>query len=89
MPEAFARDVPIADAKVMAATQRPVAAAAFSEPTGTPAWKDVPSWAIVPTGDRAAGSEVLTMMAERADAKIIETITTGSRRPDAGFASRG
>jgi pimeloyl-ACP methyl ester carboxylesterase len=49
---------------------------AFGEPSAAPAWRDVPSWAIVPTGDRAAGSDVLTMMAERANATI--TMTPGS-----------
>ncbi len=74
--DAFARDLPLAEARVMAATQRPIAAAAFGEPTATPAWKSTPSWAIVPTGDRAAGSDVLLTMAERAGATI--TTTPGS-----------
>jgi pimeloyl-ACP methyl ester carboxylesterase len=42
----FAADVPVAEAAVMAATQRPVTEAALSEglPTSTPAWKTIPSW---------------------------------------------
>jgi pimeloyl-ACP methyl ester carboxylesterase len=71
--DAFAADVPEKEAAIMAATQRPVAAAAFGEPTGTPAWKTLPSWAIVPTGDKAAGSDVLRSMAQRAKAEITET----------------
>jgi pimeloyl-ACP methyl ester carboxylesterase len=71
--DAFASDVPVKEAAVMAATQRPVAAAAFGEPTGTPAWKTLPSWAVVPTGDKAAGSDVLRSMAQRAQATITET----------------
>jgi pimeloyl-ACP methyl ester carboxylesterase len=71
--DAFAADVSEKEAAVMAATQRPVAASAFGEPTGTPAWKTLPSWAIVPTGDKAAGSDVLRSMAERAKATITET----------------
>jgi hypothetical protein len=39
----------------MAATQRPTAAAAFSEASGPPAWKKLPSWTVVATGDKAAG----------------------------------
>ncbi|MHA7264322.1 alpha/beta fold hydrolase [Arthrobacter sp. TMN-37] len=70
--DAFAADVSEKEAAVMAATQRPVAAAAFGEPTGTPAWKTLPSWAVVPTGDRAAGSDVLRSMAQRAKATITE-----------------
>lgn len=74
--DAFARDVPQAEARVMAATQRPVAGAAFAEPTTAPAWQSIPSWAIIPTGDRAAGSDVLLSMAQRAEAEI--TTTPGS-----------
>jgi pimeloyl-ACP methyl ester carboxylesterase len=36
---AFAADLPEEETAVMAATQRPVAEPAFSEPTGAPAWK--------------------------------------------------
>ena len=56
----------------MAATQRPVAGAAFGEPNGTPAWRTLPSWAVVATGDKAAGSDVVRSMAERANATIVE-----------------
>jgi hypothetical protein len=56
----------------MAATQHPVAAAAFAEPNGTPAWKNLPSWAVVATGDKAAGSDVVRSMAQRAGAAITE-----------------
>jgi len=38
----------------MAATQRPVAAAAFSDACGPPAWRRLPSWAVVASGDKAA-----------------------------------
>src|SRR4029079_1997916 len=57
---------------VMAATQRPVAEAAFSEPNGPPAWKSLPSWAVVPTADKAAGTGLVRSMAERAGATITE-----------------
>ncbi|CAA9431553.1 MAG: Probable signal peptide protein [uncultured Rubrobacteraceae bacterium] len=70
--DAFAADLPPAQAAVMAATQRPVAELAFSTPNGPPAWKRLPSWAVVPTGDRAAGSDVVRSMAERAGATITE-----------------
>jgi hypothetical protein len=56
----------------MAATQRPVAEGAFSEPLGVPAWKTLPSWAVVATGDKAAGSDVIRSMARRAGATITE-----------------
>ena len=56
----------------MAATQRPVAAAAFSDVCGPPAWKKLPSWAVVASGDKAAGADVVRSHAQRAGADIIE-----------------
>jgi hypothetical protein len=56
----------------MAATQRPIAELAFSEPNGEPAWKKLPSWAVVATGDRAAGTDIVRSMAKRAGAMITE-----------------
>lgn len=70
--DAFAADLPPERTAVMSATQRPVAELAFSEPSGPPAWKSSPSWAVVPTGDKAAGTDVLRSMAERAGATITE-----------------
>ena len=56
----------------MAAAQRPVAAAAFGEKNGPAAWKNLPSWAVVATGDKAAGADVVLSMAKRAKAEIAE-----------------
>jgi pimeloyl-ACP methyl ester carboxylesterase len=70
--EAFAADLPLEQTAVMAATQRPVAAAAFSDVSGPPAWKSLPSWAVVATGDKAAGTDVVRSMAQRAGAEIVE-----------------
>src|SRR5438105_5768231 len=70
--EAFAADLPAEQAALMAATQRPVAEGAFSQPSGRPAWKTLPAWAVVATGDKAAGSDVIRAMARRAGATITE-----------------
>jgi pimeloyl-ACP methyl ester carboxylesterase len=70
--EAFASDLPPEQSAVLGASQRPVAAAAFDEKTGAPAWKTLPSWAVVATGDKAAGADVIRSMAERAGADILE-----------------
>src|SRR5437016_3719729 len=70
--DAFAADLPAEQTAVMAATQRPVAELAFSEPTGVPAWKTLPAWAVVASGDKAAGSDVIRAMAQRAGATITE-----------------
>jgi pimeloyl-ACP methyl ester carboxylesterase len=70
--EAFAADLPTEQTAVMAATQRPVAASAFTDASGPPGWKTLPSWAVVATGDKAAGSDVVRSMAQRAGADIVE-----------------
>ena len=70
--EAFAADLPPETTALMAATQRPVAAAAFSDVCGPAAWKKLPSWAVVATGDKAAGADVVRSMAQRAGADIVE-----------------
>jgi hypothetical protein len=70
--DAFAADLPPGQTAVMAATQRPVAESAFSEQSGPPAWRSLPSWAVVATGDKAAGADVIRSMAERAGATITE-----------------
>ena len=70
--EAFAADLPAELTAVAAATQRPIAAVAFSEQSGPAAWKTLPSWAAVATADKAAGTDVVRAMAMRAKAKIVE-----------------
>jgi pimeloyl-ACP methyl ester carboxylesterase len=70
--EAFAADLSPNQNAVIAATQRPIAEVAFAEKTGVPAWKTLPSWSIVPTGDKAVGADVVRSMAERAGATITE-----------------
>src|ERR687888_2197555 len=84
--DVFAADLPAQQAAVMAATQRPVSELAFTEPSGPPAWKSLPCWAVVATGDKAAGTDVIRSEAERAGATI--TGVEGSHvimisRPDA------
>jgi pimeloyl-ACP methyl ester carboxylesterase len=70
--DAFAADLTAEAAAVMAATQRPAAESAFSEASGAPAWRFLPSWAVVATGDKAAGADLVRSMAERAGATITE-----------------
>jgi pimeloyl-ACP methyl ester carboxylesterase len=47
-------------------------AAAFSDASGPPAWRKLPSWAVVATGDKAAGADLVRSMARRAGADIVE-----------------
>ena len=70
--DAFAADLSDDQIAVMIATQRPVSELAFSQPNGKPAWKTLPSWAVVATRDKAAGTDVVRSQAQRAGAQITE-----------------
>jgi pimeloyl-ACP methyl ester carboxylesterase len=70
--DAFASDLSDQEVALIAVTQRPISEFAFTEPSGPPAWKDRPSRAVVPTGDRVVGTDVVRSMAERAGATITE-----------------
>ncbi|PZO37923.1 MAG: alpha/beta hydrolase [Pseudanabaena frigida] len=68
----FAADVSIAEAKLMAGTQRPITEAALNEASGAPAWKSTPSWFIYGSRDLNIPAAVHAFMAKRANSK--ETI---------------
>jgi pimeloyl-ACP methyl ester carboxylesterase len=68
----FAADVPADQATAMARSQRPIAAAAFEEKSGTASWKRLPSHFLVATGDQAIHPEGQRTMAKRAGATTIE-----------------
>jgi pimeloyl-ACP methyl ester carboxylesterase len=70
--EVFAFDLSGEQSALMAATQRPLSGLPFSEPTGVPAWKKLPSWAVVSSGDKVVGTDAVRSMAERAGATITE-----------------
>jgi pimeloyl-ACP methyl ester carboxylesterase len=70
--DVFGGDLPETQASVLGASQRPIAAAAFDEKSSAPAWKALPSWAVVATGDKAAGTDITLSQAKRAGADIIE-----------------
>ena len=79
--EAFAGDLPRKTTDLMQATQRPFSEAAFTEPSGDPAWKTVPSWYLVATNDHAIPPKTQRFMAQRAGATIASV--DGLARPDA------
>jgi pimeloyl-ACP methyl ester carboxylesterase len=68
----FAQDVTSEQAALITATQRPASLVAVAEPSGPPAWKDIPSWAVVGTQDRIITPAAQRQMAEHAGARIIE-----------------
>lgn len=65
----FAADVPEADARLMAATQRPVTEEALNEAATEPAWKTLPSWWIYGDKDKNIPPQAMQFMAERAHSK--------------------
>ena len=69
---AFANDLPIRQARVLAAAQRPVAFSALATPSGTPAWKTIPSWYFVGTRDHVLPPAEQLFMARRANATTVE-----------------
>ena len=71
-PAAFAVDVDLETAKVMAATQRPWSGAGYAGPSGPPGWRSIPSWYLVGTEDRAIPPAGQRWMAERGNAQIEE-----------------
>lgn len=68
-PAQFAADVPLAEARLMAATQRPVTEEALNEAATAPAWKDIPSWWIYGDKDLNIPPAALRFMADRAKAQ--------------------
>jgi pimeloyl-ACP methyl ester carboxylesterase len=72
IPDNFAQDLPVADARVLAAAQKPIAARCFGDPAGPAAWRTKPSWYLVSTQDRMINPDLERFMAARAHAHTIE-----------------
>jgi pimeloyl-ACP methyl ester carboxylesterase len=70
VPGCFANGLPASRAAVIAATQRPLAVSALAATFGPPAWKTVPSWAVIGTADHVIPAANQTFMAQRAGAHI-------------------
>jgi pimeloyl-ACP methyl ester carboxylesterase len=64
--QVFAQDLPAGTVALMAATQRPLAVASFFEPSAAAAWKAIPAYCVVATGDNTIGTANVRFMAERA-----------------------
>jgi pimeloyl-ACP methyl ester carboxylesterase len=66
----LANDLPASQAAELAATQRPIAASALTEPSGAPAWATIPSWDVIGTADHAIPPAAQEVMAARAHATV-------------------
>jgi pimeloyl-ACP methyl ester carboxylesterase len=68
----FAADVDPVEARVLYAVQQPLAAAAFEEVMGVPAWKSLPSWYLIATDDEALPPDAERLFATRMGATVVE-----------------
>ncbi|MFE3502270.1 alpha/beta fold hydrolase [Kitasatospora sp. NPDC059160] len=71
-PAIFAADVDPALARVLAVSQRPLAAAAFGEAAPVAAWRSKPSWGLVSSADRTINPEVERFGYRRAGMTTVE-----------------
>jgi pimeloyl-ACP methyl ester carboxylesterase len=70
--DAFCADVTLAEANVAAASQKPVAGAAFGETLAEVAWKTIPSWYMVGKQDQAIDPNLERTMAAHIGAHTVE-----------------
>ena len=68
----FAADVDPVKAKVMYAVQQALAASAFQDVMGVPAWKSLPTWYMVAADDQALPPDAERQFARRMGATTVE-----------------
>ena len=72
-PSFFAGHVSAVKAAVLAAGQRPLTLSAFTEASpNVPAWRTIPSWALIGTADRVLPPAEQAVMAARAGAHVVK-----------------
>ena len=77
--EVFAADLPRQRQNVLAVSQRPVAAAAFTEPLAVePAWTSLPSWFLITTEDQMIDPDMQRVAARRMGATSAEVAASHS-----------
>ena len=68
----FAKDVSPSEARIMAATQKPIFGPIFDTSCPSVAWKAIPSWYLVATEDHAINPDLQRFMAKRIGATTSE-----------------
>jgi pimeloyl-ACP methyl ester carboxylesterase len=68
--EAFAPNAAAAEQALLAAVQRPIAAACISSPMPRPRWRDLPSWFLLAEQDYMILPETQRFMAQRMRARV-------------------
>jgi len=71
-PQLFIQDVSLAQGRVLAAVQKPLAPECFGAPSGPPNWKTLPSWYLVSSQDRVISPTAERFMAGRMKATTRE-----------------
>jgi pimeloyl-ACP methyl ester carboxylesterase len=74
--DVFAADLPRSQTRIVAATQKPLASAAFDQTNPGAGWKTIPSWFIVAKNDKAINPDVERFYAKRANAKTTEVASS-------------
>lgn len=72
MHDVFCKDLPVSDARIIAATQKPLNKSVFGAKVVNVAWKTIPSWYIVGKEDRAINPDLERFYAKRMNAKTTE-----------------
>jgi pimeloyl-ACP methyl ester carboxylesterase len=70
--QSFCADIPDDDAAFYAISQRPLAGVALTESAPTPAWRNRPVWAVLPTADRCIDPGVHRFSYDRMGATVTE-----------------
>ena len=68
--QAFVADATPTEAAIMAAVQKPLSVASFTEKEGVPAWKTIPSWFLISNEDHMIPPPAQQLMAKRMGATI-------------------
>jgi pimeloyl-ACP methyl ester carboxylesterase len=71
-PAVFAADLPLRQARAMAAAQKPIHGSVFAEATPIAAWKAIPSWYLVAQQDHALNPDLERLYAKRINARTRE-----------------
>ncbi len=69
--EAFVQDVNAAEAETLAVVQKPAHQSLLTDPSGPPAWKQLPTWFEVSEGDRIIPPDVQRQFAKQMNATTI------------------
>jgi pimeloyl-ACP methyl ester carboxylesterase len=80
-PQAFTQDVDPAQAKVMAAVQKPVNQSILTEKSGPPAWKQLPTWYQISENDHLIPPNAERMFAKQINATTTISLTSSHASP--------